>query len=281
MPEEPRLPSRIHRVSVAPTALDGVELVEATSDRAFPRHSHDQFGIGWMAAGAHRSWSGRGPVEAGPGDVIAVNPEELHDGLPVRGEPRSWCMAFVAPHALERLTGDGAGGRELVRPVASDPALARAVRSAYGLLREGSRVRAGEALALLFADRLETADAEARAPGAPSAPVRRILERLHDAAGEPASLDELAALAGMSRTGALRRFRREVGATPGAYALQLRVRRARALLAGGTGLADAAAAAGFADQSHLTRAFGRQFGLPPGRWRSALRAGNPVQDAPT
>ena len=232
-----------------------------------------------MAAGAHRSWSGRGAVEAGPGDVISVNPDELHDGLPIRGEPRSWCMAFVDPHAIERLSGGETGGRELARPVASDPALARAVRAAYELLREGSRVRAGEALALLFADRLETRG-DGRPTGAPSAPVRRILERLHDAADEPASLAELAALAGMSRTGALRRFRREVGATPGVYALQLRVRRARALLARGASLADAAAGAGFADQSHLTRAFGRQFGLPPGRWRSALRAGNLVQDAP-
>ncbi|WP_375781517.1 AraC family ligand binding domain-containing protein [Roseococcus suduntuyensis] len=29
------------------------------------------------------SSSGRGPVEAGPGDVITVNPGEVHDGAPI------------------------------------------------------------------------------------------------------------------------------------------------------------------------------------------------------
>jgi AraC-like DNA-binding protein len=34
----------------------------------------------------------------------------------------------------------------------------------------------------------------------------------------------------------------------------------------GTGLADAAAAAGFVDQSHLTRQFKARYGVTPGRW---------------
>ena len=34
--------------------------------------------------------------------------------------------------------------------------------------------------------------------------------------------------------------------------------------------ADAAAAAGFADQPHMTRIFTRQFGFTPGAWKSAV-----------
>ena len=37
-------------------------------------------------------------------------------------------------------------------------------------------------------------------------------------------------------------------------------------------LAQAAAAAGFADQSHLTRHFAARFGLTPGRWSTLVRA---------
>ena len=36
-------------------------------------------------------------------------------------------------------------------------------------------------------------------------------------------------------------------------------------------LARAAADAGFADQSHMTRQFVRAYGLTPGRWASGLR----------
>ena len=67
----------LHHATAHRSALDGVEALSLASDRAYPRHSHDQFGIGVIAFGGHRSWSGRGAVEAGPGDVIMVNPGAL------------------------------------------------------------------------------------------------------------------------------------------------------------------------------------------------------------
>jgi AraC-like DNA-binding protein len=39
----------------------------------------------------------------------------------------------------------------------------------------------------------------------------------------------------------------------------------------GSSLADAALAAGFADQSHMSRQFKRAYGLTPARWAAALR----------
>ena len=45
---------------------------------------------------------------------------------------------------------------------------------------------------------------------------------------------------------------------------------ARRHLRSGYALADAALMAGFADQSHMTRAFQRQFGITPGRYRAAV-----------
>jgi AraC-like DNA-binding protein len=83
-------------------------------------------------------------------------------------------------------------------------------------------------------------------------------------------LAELAELSGVSRFQLLRGFACEVGATPHAYLVQRRVGLARQLLAAGQSIVDAAINAGFADQSHMTRAFVRQFGVTPGRYVAAM-----------
>ena len=74
--------SRIHHVEQHRSAVPGIEAMTLASNHHFPRHSHDQFGVGVIAFGAQRSWSGVGHVEASAGDVIMVNPGEMHDGAP-------------------------------------------------------------------------------------------------------------------------------------------------------------------------------------------------------
>jgi AraC-like DNA-binding protein len=104
----------------------------------------------------------------------------------------------------------------------------------------------------------------------PSPSVSTALQQLDDAPQAATSLVELAALSGVSRFQLLRGFAREVGTTPHAYLLQRRVRTARRLLTAGQTPAEAAAEAGFADQSHMTRAFVRQLGVTPASYRAAV-----------
>ena len=47
----------------------------------------------------------------------------------------------------------------------------------------------------------------------------------------------------------------------------------------GASLSDAAASSGFADQSHLSRHFLRQFGYTPGAWRKAIAPNSSVSMA--
>jgi AraC-like DNA-binding protein len=81
---------------------------------------------------------------------------------------------------------------------------------------------------------------------------------------------ELAAAAGCSRFALHRAFVAAYGMTPGDYQRQLRLRSARRLIAAGSPISEAAAQAGFADQSHLTRWFSRYYGVTPGGYRRAL-----------
>ena len=102
-----------------------------------------------------------------------------------------------------------------------------------------------------------------------SSPVTKARKRIDEDPSAQISLAELAASSGLSRYQIVRAFARELGVTPYAYVIQRRVLLARQLLVNGATSADAALRAGFADQSHLTRAFVRQFGVPPGRYRAA------------
>ncbi|SNS99043.1 helix-turn-helix domain-containing protein [Sphingopyxis indica] len=73
-----------------------------------------------------------------------------------------------------------------------------------------------------------------------------------------------------------RGFARAYGVTPKRFRLEARVRRALAALDGWQGsLADLAAAEGFADQAHMTRAVAIMTGMPPAAIRAkSVQAGN-------
>jgi AraC-like DNA-binding protein len=104
--------------------------------------------------------------------------------------------------------------------------------------------------------------------GGAAACIRRARARIDADPAAPLTLAELAREAGLSRYQLLRGFARALGLTPHAYVLQRRLGLARRLMRGGHALADVALRAGFYDQSHLTRAFARQFGVTPRRYAS-------------
>lgn len=159
---------------------------------------------------------------------------------------------------------------EITRPALRDDVLRGLVLDAFAELTPAvpDRLAAEQALLRLVALLLRRHGSRpVRRAAAPA--VLAALRRIDEAPEAPLTLAELAAACGTSRFALLRGFRRDVGTTPHAYIVQRRVALARRLLDAGTPPAEAAGAAGFADQSHLTRAFVRQFGITPGRYRSA------------
>ncbi len=83
---------------------------------------------------------------------------------------------------------------------------------------------------------------------------------------DPLTLHELSVVSRLSRFHLVRAFTKEFGIPPHAYQLQVRIGRARTLLAAGHSLALTAAEIGFADQSHFTRHFKKVYGITPGQY---------------
>jgi AraC-like DNA-binding protein len=87
---------------------------------------------------------------------------------------------------------------------------------------------------------------------------------------EDLDIHTIAARQGRSTDGFIRMFKRQVGMTPAAYRLALRLASARSQLKRGDAVADVAYAGSFADQSHLGRLFRRAYGATPAAYRSAF-----------
>lgn len=255
--------------------MAGVLAVEAQTAHAFPRHSHEQFGVGLIERGAQRSLSGRGVVEAGAGDLITVNPGEVHDGSPIGDAGRTWRMLYFDPSLIAETACDVHEGRmrtcEFVHPVLRDDTPVEAFRALYQALTapaaERTELRRDETLAVLV-DRLLRERPSDDVPAAPAA-IRIAREVIDDNPAASVTLAELAHASGLSRYQVVRGFSRAFGLTPHTYLVQRRIDLARHLITGGMPLADAAAASGFADQSHMTRHFVRRFGFPPGALAAA------------
>jgi AraC-like DNA-binding protein len=265
--------SRIHKVEQHRLAIRGIEAMTLVSNHYFPRHSHDQLGIGVIAFGAQTSWSGLGQVDASAGDVIMVNPGEMHDGAPLDGNARGWRMLYLDPALVaEEVEHEILGAAEVVRPVARDPLLAKHFARLFACLIDlkSDRLEQEENLLRSLIHVLRQHGMTRRLPKGPSPCVARAIQRIDSAPELPVSLAELAALSNVSRFQLLRGFAREMGATPHAYLVQRRIRLVKQLLADGETPAQAATQAGFADQSHMTRAFVRQLGITPHRYRAAI-----------
>ena len=92
------------------------------------------------------------------------------------------------------------------------------------------------------------------------------------------TLAELARHSGVHPVHLAQAFRNRYGMSVGAYVRRVRVERARQQLAADSStISQVALAAGFTDQSHLTRVFRMHTGTTPARFRKALHP-NPVQD---
>ncbi len=265
---------RQHSIELLPLTVAGIEAVNANSDISFGRHTHDQFGIGLMDSGGQKSLSGRGYVESNAGDVITVNPGEVHDGTPLDG-PRAWRMLYFDTELINRCFSDISDGRfasgEFALPVSTNIGMAEIFNQLYQSIISGSgdveKLASDEALLVLIKELAQMPRLQMKMP------IKGVLyakEKMDDAPESAISLTELAAIAGLGQFTFLRAFAHYSGMTPHAYLLQRRLSLVRKLIWGGMNLVDAAIAGGFADQSHMTRLFVRSYGYTPGRYAKQI-----------
>jgi AraC-like DNA-binding protein len=255
----------------------GAELYRAHIVRyAFEPHTHDAYGLGAIDSGVERFRYRGGEHLAAPGSLVLMNPDVLHTGRAETEGGWRYRMVYVSPALLEAVTGER--GWHFDAPVGHDPAVARRLALLLDALwTEGGddlavQGRLLQALQLLrpWARTGRAADDAVRT-GAAQPALARAIELMHDRLAEALQLDELAAAAGFSPFHFQRCFKAWQGVTPHQMLMALRLARAKQLLAAGEAPAGVAAAVGLVDQAHLTRRFGRMYGVTPARYQRQVR----------
>ena len=236
---------------------------------AYDRHRHDTYAIGQTLFGA-QAFQYRGAERVShAGQIMVIHPDEAHDGHADVPEGFSYRMLYLDP-ALIGAALDGAPPPFVPEVVAEDPELARIVGDAFEELFEGAMPDslAIDSLVTRVADRLQQrSDRKARArSGYSTAAVERARAFLEETTDASVTSTMLERIADMDRFALARAFRAAFGTSPHRYLIARRIARAQRLMAAGAPLAEAAIAAGFADQSHFTRHFKAHMGLTPGRF---------------
>jgi AraC-like DNA-binding protein len=94
--------------------------------------------------------------------------------------------------------------------------------------------------------------------------------RLHADPAYPWTVDGLAAEVGLSRSAFAQRFTSLLGQPPMQYLAHWRLRAAaRELRSGNSSLAELAGKVGYESEAAFSRAFKREFGMPPATWRAS------------
>jgi AraC-like DNA-binding protein len=238
---------------------------------AFAPHRHDSYAIGVTLRGV-QSFGYRGTTEVSPaGHAFVIHPDEKHDGRPATDEGFHYRIVYVAPD----LIGAALDGRRLPfarEAVTREMRLHRAICVALDAFDAAIEDVQFDQVIAGLADALVSHDPAPRSVYrvACQTAVRLARDYLDANLGQPVSSGALERTTGLSRFALARHFRDLVGTSPYRYLVMRRLERAKRLIVGGSSLAQAAAASGFADQSHMTRQFKQAYGVSPGQWRALV-----------
>ena len=267
----PRVPTHTDVEFIRLPGLPGVELRRSSyRGSVFRSHTHPQWSVGLIESGS-TSFTLQGRFHlASAGQMVVIPPCRKHACNPTKGDSISYLMFYVSREWLAPAE-PGRGFPAFAEPVIDDGRLFEQWSAVYQQFASHPN-HPDRSLLEGALDKLLTGHAEpggtivsARELNGVTIAKRLMLERL----GQRVTLEQLAAEVAMSRSALSRAFTAAEGLPPHAYHNQLRVERAKELLAAGTSLARVATATGFADQSHFSRVFREFTGATPSQYQAA------------
>jgi AraC-like DNA-binding protein len=255
--------------------LENIELLRARYiTHTFAPHTHDEYAVGVVVGGAEQFHYRREHHVAPAGQLVFVNPGEVHTGESVTPDGWQYRMFYPAPSLMGRilmeLTGTSGSIPFFPHAVVNDPETVQLLVRVHQALEHEASPLARESWFREGFSQVIARHSDQRVHLRPirdeSTVVALARTYLEEQYPSSITLDALAAHVHFSPFHLLRVFRKATGLPPHAFLNGVRVRRAKELLALGTPLAEVAQRVGFTDQSHLNRHFKRIMGITPGHY---------------
>jgi len=248
-----------------------IGVVDYAPNARMAAHDHATLGISIVLRGTVEETVGRTTEQAGTAGFVVKPPGTVHSN---RFGPAGARLLSVEirPALAEELVATAAFHRW--RWLHTTAVLRIAARTLHA--GSGPTPAAAERADTLIADIVDLLAGESgrTAGGRPPAWLLAIRDRLHVEYAGPCRARDLARDAGVHPVYLARVFRRHFGCSLTEYLRRQRVRAAAAALGEPVPLvAGVAAAAGFADQSHLCRTFRAAVGVAPAGYRALVRGG--------
>jgi AraC-like DNA-binding protein len=252
-----------------------LELLNATYiTHQFAPHFHEEYAIGIIESGAEQYEYRRQWYRAASGSMVIINPGEIHTGSAATADGWTYRMTYpgitLMRQLAQELTGKIWDMPFFRESVIRDAELVNRFRAFHRALEAGeSRLLRDELLWATYSLLIERYADNRPNPfmiGLEHDGVERARDYIQSHYEQDISLEELAAYVGLSAFHLLRVFKRELRLPPHKYLIQIRLNRARDLLAGGLAIAEVAYRVGFADQSHLSKWFKRVYGVSPAQY---------------
>ncbi|MDQ0112608.1 helix-turn-helix domain-containing protein [Paenibacillus harenae] len=242
------------------------------SDLAYQKHFHEEYSIGLIDKGVTNAWCDGTMHRVEDGKAISFPPVMLHACQPETGMEWNYKMLFVKQAWLEQLELELHEREQLQIPflLAEDKnkVCRIQINQIMDALREkGSPLEIETALIELM-HALVSRNAsdlvhEIKQGKQEQKYVKLIQDYMHEHFTEKLTMKELENVTGISRFHLIRLFKRWNHLPPHAYQNLLRINYAKAELMKQRPIADIATDAGFYDQSHFARTFGRIVGATP------------------
>lgn len=261
--------------------LRKVDLLHASYvNQSFSRHMHEGFAIGVIEEGALKfSYRGENLV-ASFGHINLANPGEAHDGHAASKKGWTYRMFYLDSALLQEIASQVAGKPKDIpyfqMGVIQDDNMAGLIRNLHLTLEKPcTPALEQESLFLWTLAQFVMRYADDRSSicpvGKENQAINRVREYINAYYGENISIKQLSLIANLSPFHLIRVFRKEVGVPPHTYLSQIRVQRAKKLLAQGLPISQVTFETGFADQSHLTKQFKRIIGVTPGKYSKIIQ----------